>query len=337
LSLRMDRPPGKLSAIFKGEKSMTPETALQLEKVVGVPAHVWAGLESEYRLALARREERQELEKQYSLINVYCYTQLAKIGLCAKTRDKAERLQQLHRFLGVTSLYNVNHVRIYEAAFRCGKSQKGKSPEATTSWLRVGELRARGMECKPFSKGSLEKILPLIRQLILDDGADAINTKLPALLSDVGIAFVLAPHFPGTYANGAAFWLSKEKAVLMATLRYKYADIVWFSVLHEIGHLLLHPGKMILECTALKDKTIEDEANSFAANFLNPPEEYGRFVRRGDFSASAIIAYSDAVKIHPGIVVGRLQHEERIAKGRHKELRRKYEWALQVELTRDLP
>ena len=52
LARRMNRPAARLSAIYKGEKAMTPETALQLEKVVGVPAHLWIGLESEYRLAL---------------------------------------------------------------------------------------------------------------------------------------------------------------------------------------------------------------------------------------------------------------------------------------------
>lgn len=59
LAKRMNRPAPKLSAIFKGRKMITPETALQLEKVVGVPAHIWTGLESEYRLALARILEKK--------------------------------------------------------------------------------------------------------------------------------------------------------------------------------------------------------------------------------------------------------------------------------------
>jgi HTH-type transcriptional regulator/antitoxin HigA len=57
LAKRMDRPAPKLSAIFKGEKVITPDTALRLERVVGGPAQIWIGLESEYRRALARTEE----------------------------------------------------------------------------------------------------------------------------------------------------------------------------------------------------------------------------------------------------------------------------------------
>src|SRR5690606_38631493 len=61
LAKRMNRPAAKLSAIFRGDKALTPDTALQLEKVTNVPAHIWNGLESEYRLTLARLQEHKEL------------------------------------------------------------------------------------------------------------------------------------------------------------------------------------------------------------------------------------------------------------------------------------
>jgi HTH-type transcriptional regulator/antitoxin HigA len=63
LARRIDRPPCKLSAIFKGTKAITPDTALRLEKVVNIPAHIWVGLESEYRLTLARQKFRWSTEK----------------------------------------------------------------------------------------------------------------------------------------------------------------------------------------------------------------------------------------------------------------------------------
>ena len=63
LAKRMGRPASKLSLIFRGKKAITPETALQLEKVVRVPAHIWMGLEAEYRLTLAREKEEREMAK----------------------------------------------------------------------------------------------------------------------------------------------------------------------------------------------------------------------------------------------------------------------------------
>ncbi|MGH7452033.1 MAG: helix-turn-helix transcriptional regulator [bacterium] len=61
LSRRMNPARGaKLSAIFAGDNAITSDTALQLEKLVGVPAHIWTGLEAEYRLTLARLHEARE-------------------------------------------------------------------------------------------------------------------------------------------------------------------------------------------------------------------------------------------------------------------------------------
>jgi HTH-type transcriptional regulator/antitoxin HigA len=160
------------------------------------------------------------------------------------------------------------------------------------------------------------------------DSLDAINNKLPEIFASSGVAFVLVEHFPGTFANGAVFWFSKEKAVLMASIRYKWADIFWFNIFHEIGHLLLHPDTLILEC---KEQHIdvpgrEAEADGFAAEHLIPTAEYNRFAKQNDFGTSAMKAFADKIGIHVGIVVGRLQHDQIISKNACLDLRRKYEW-----------
>ena len=78
----MNRPAAKLSAIYKGDKAITPETALQLEKVVGVPAYLWIGLEAEYRLILARQEEaNKDLHSEIKLVTRFCYRELVRFGL----------------------------------------------------------------------------------------------------------------------------------------------------------------------------------------------------------------------------------------------------------------
>ena len=101
LSKRLNRPAPKLSAIFKGEKAITPDTALQLEKVVGVPAHIWNGLEAEYRLVQAKNralQEQKQLKDEIRFITLFCYAELVKTGIVAKkTRpiDKVFRAAEL--------------------------------------------------------------------------------------------------------------------------------------------------------------------------------------------------------------------------------------------------
>ena len=54
LARAMGRPVQAVNSIVLGRKALTPRTALELERVLGIPAHVWTRLEADYRLALER-------------------------------------------------------------------------------------------------------------------------------------------------------------------------------------------------------------------------------------------------------------------------------------------
>jgi len=336
LARRMNRPAPKLSAIFKGGKTITPDTALQLEKVVGVPAHVWTGLEAEYRLALARshqEEEQRHLKKESHLMKLFPYSYLAKLGLVAKKNRSTEKVMELQRFFGVASLNTVLSLRRYQAAFRAGRPER--SPEAVAAWLRIGELGAQRMRCAPLRKSRLKDALEAVRAMTLQT-PEGFQENLHELLADSGVALVLCPHLPRTYAHGATFWLGRDKAVVMMTIRYKWADVFWFSLFHELGHILLHnPQTVILEGEnddpALKE--LEDEADQFAADTLIPPKPYEAFVKAGRFFAKNIELFARQMDISTGIVVGRLQKENHIRPSWHNSLRMRFEWKSRAQET----
>jgi len=329
LSKRMNRPAPKLSAIFKGDKAITPDTALQLEKVVGVPAHVWTGLEAEYRLALARRhhdEEQERLKREGHLISRFRYADLVRLGIVAKKTRPNDKVLALHKFFGVASLDTVLGLQRYQAAFRSGK--KDRSPEAVAAWLRIGELQAQRVRCAPFQKRRLKDSLEAVRAMTLQSPED-FQKNLYHLLADSGVALVLCPHLPGTYANGATFWLGRDKAVIMMTLRYKWADVFWFSLFHELGHILLHNRQAVILEGKDADpahKAIEVEADRFAADTLIPPGAYEAFLKASRFFAVDIERFTRQVGISTGNVVGRLQREGHIKPSWHNGLRMRFEW-----------
>jgi len=335
LAKRMNRPAAKLSAIFAGDKAITSDTALQLEKVVGVPAHIWTGLEAEYRLTLARLQEareHQQLQDESELITKFCYKELAELGFVAKKTKPLEKVAELQRFFGVTSLRNITDLRRYQAAFR--SARRKRSPEALTAWLRIGEVKGQKTVCAPFDINKLERTLQELRSLTLR-APEQFEPELHKILADAGVVLVLAPHLSKTYAHGATFWLGRDKAVLMLTLRGSWADIFWFSLFHELGHILLHLSKqeVILESDEVetenlscKDQAHESEANQFATDTLIPPEAYKNFVESGSFYRGDIERFASQVDIDTGIVVGRLQHDDHIQKSWHNQLRSRYEW-----------
>lgn len=329
LARRMNRPAPKLSAIFSGDKAITSDTALQLEKVVGVPAHIWTGLEAEYRLTLARNQEVHEIQRlrdESSLITKFCYSELVKLGLVARKTKADEKVQELHHFFGVTSLHNIPSLKRYQVAFRQGAGQI--SPEATSAWLRIGELEGQKANSKPYRKDILENALPSIRSMT-QISPEKFENQLRQILLKAGVVLVFCPHLPKTYLHGATFWLGPTKSVLMLTIRGSWADIFWFSLFHEIGHLLLHSKHMIfLEGIHKKGEFAkpEEEANQFAANILIPPDDFKTFLKSGAFYTQSIKAFARHLAIDPGVVVGRLQHDGYIQNSWHNRLRSRYEW-----------
>jgi len=329
LAQRMGRPATKLSPIFKGDKAITPDTALQLEKVVGVPAHIWMGLETEYRLTLARQEHIQEednLEKETDLVAKYPYNELVKAGEISKHTKPVDKVRALQVFFGVTSLSKIPELQRYQPAFRCAKSTRGeRTPEAVAAWLRMGERRAQKISCAPYNKERLCASLQKLRAFTIQE-PEVFQQKLISALADCGVALVICPHFPKTMTHGATFWLGREKAVLMLTIRLKWADIFWFSLFHEIGHiLLLHSRQgVILENNG--GDHIEKEADDLASEKLIPREACTRFIRKGSFYKNDIADFASTIGISAGIVVGRLQHEKMIKPEWANDLRVRYEW-----------
>lgn len=329
LARRMNRPAPKLSAIFTGSKSITPDTAIQLEKVVGVPAHIWTGLEAEYRLTLARNQEMRELQKlrdEAHLVRKFCHSELVKLGFVARKTKPGEKVRELQRFFGVTSLKNISALKRYQVAFRQGRGKR--SPEATAAWLRIGELQGQKTESAPFSKETLKNALPDIRNMT-HQLPEEFETQLRQVLLDAGVVLIFSPHLPKTYLHGATFWLGQNKAVLMLTIRGSWADIFWFSLFHEIGHLLLHGKQMVFLESENEEKEYikaEQEADKFAASILIPPDDYKTFVGSGLFYPKNIEEFAGSLGIDPGIVVGRLQHDGYIKNEWHNKLRTRYVW-----------
>lgn len=326
LAQRMERPASKLSAIFQGEKAITPDTALCLETVVGVPAHIWTGLEAEYQLTLERQkqvEREGKLKAEVPLVSRFQYAELARLGEVAKRTKPIDKVRELHKFFGTMSLFTIAQTKRYQPAFRLGQSGQ-RIPEALASWLRMGERRAGQIDCKPFNKNGLRSVLSDIRAMTLQS-PNTFQPRLTSLLAEHGVALVVCPHLKKTCAHGATFRIHDQKVVTMITLRGAWADIFWFTLFHEIGHILKHSlTHTIIEDNQSNEK--ENEANAFARDILIPPDEYALFIQNNRFAKDDICRFADEIGIHPGIVAGRLQHDALIKQNWHQKLRQTYSW-----------
>lgn len=320
-----------VNEIVKGKAPVTPETALQLERVLGIPARLWNSLERNYRQDKARLEERARLEKKTGWLKSFPVHDMVTNGWLPKTKDRVECLRALLNFLAVSSPAEWENLKSSRLAAAYRKSNAyGMDWNAVAVWLRVGETRARDVSCAPFSEAGFREVLRKARGLTRES-VGVFNDKLAAICARAGVALVLVKELPGTRLSGATRWLSPEKAVIQLSLRYKTADQLWFTFFHEAGHILRHNKTAVFLEKASGEEREEDEereADKFASDFLLPQKYYRRFVSgTRAYSYDAVRRFADEMGIAPDIVVGRLQHDGYLPYTHLNSLRRKVVWA----------
>lgn len=328
LAKRLGLVPKTVNEIIKGKAPITPETALALESVFGTPARFWMSLEANYQEGRARLERARLIEDDCHFAEQVPYASLAKLGAVPSARRLEDKVINLRSFFGVASLKLLPTV--LPAAFR-REDRDTASSLALASWLRMGELAAAKADLPRFDGKRLRSLLPFFRSLTLDSQSDDLPDRLQGMCASCGVALAFVTHLPKTYVNGATKWLTPDRVLVQLSLRRPYADIVWFNLFHEIGHLLLH-GKREVYVSEVEDDNkmshndAEQEADEFASEQLVPSKAYVRFLRENRASEVSVCRFAQQIGVHPCIVVGRLQHDGKIKFNALNHLRPRLSW-----------
>lgn len=305
-----------ISLILSGKAPVMPETAIQFERVLDVPASIWNNIEAKYRLHKAKHEDREQLAACERWLKEFPVKELVKRDIIKSNGDTAEMVAQLLDFFGVGSVpaWCKKYANV-QASFHHSPSFQSKV-ESLAVWLREGELKAEQIECAPFDKNTFDDALNKIRPLTHETPAVFIR-RMIKLCADSGVAVVFVKELPGTHLYGTTRWLRSNKALIQLSLRYKSEDHFWFTFYHESGHILLHGKKNVFiddtEFAAYNEE--EEQANKFAADRLIPKRAYLSFVADEVFNHETISVFAERVNIAPGILVGRLQYDKKIPWG----------------------
>jgi len=323
LARRIERPLKTINEIVQGKASITPDTAVQLERALGVPAAFWNNLEKNYQEGKARLRAKSQAEMQVREVARLPYGDMAKRGWVPRERRPVARVEHALGFFGVSSLAVVPVIE--GAAFR-KQHRKPADPWALAAWLRRGEIEARDRAAAGYSQGAIREQLPSLRSLTLEPPG-VWSRRLVERCAEAGVVVVFVPHLPHTYVHGATRWLGGSRPVIQMSIRGRYEDIFWFSFFHELGHILLH-GKRetFLDGEGTKRTAKESEADAFAAGTLVPEPEYASWATRERFAEAAVREFARRIDTAPGIVVGRLQHDGRIPRSHLNGLRRRLTW-----------
>ena len=308
LARRMGRPAQVVNEIINKKKALTEETALELERVLGTPASVWVDLEARFQLAVARDAETRRLETQVSWLERFPVREMERRGWIQPAKAPADRVRTLLQFFGIASFANWDD---HQEALGFRITGNGNvDTGALAAWVRQGELEGGATATADYNESLFRRVLERARPLTKHPPQEA-WMELESLCAEAGVAAVVLPELPKIGANGVARWLTPQKALIQLNLRYRWADIFWFTFFHEAAHVLMHePRRVFVELEGNPRRDLrEAEANHLAEELLIPVDAWSDFVMQSTFSPQSVRATASVLDIHPGIVVGRLQHQ----------------------------
>jgi HTH-type transcriptional regulator/antitoxin HigA len=328
LATRMGVTPKFVNELIAGKATISPTTALALERALDVPADFWLAREARFQEARTRAAAYHDLAANVSWLNDLPIKDMIKFKWLKSSPDKPAMVEACLHFFGVASVNAWRQQYLEQAntsaAYRASDKFQ-RNPGAVATWLRMGEVCAAQIECAPFDRDKFLAVLAHVRKLTLESDPATFIPQLRRLLAASGVALAIVRAPTGCPLYGAVRWLSPQKALIQLSVRYLRSDSFWFTFFHECGHIALHGKKILFLEGKGMSGTEEDEANRFAADRLIPPSSWATF-QPISITEQVIREFARTIGIDPGIVLGRLQNDDRVAWSRFSSLKARYKW-----------
>ncbi len=198
----------------------------------------------------------------------------------------------------------------------CRSSEGDVDQNALLAWQAQVLTLANQQACQPFDPGKVT--IDTLQQMVRLSAYTTGPLKARDALAGLGIPLVTLKHLPHTYLDGACFLSPEGRPVIGMTLRHDRQDNFWFTLMHELAHVVLHLLKGIdsvfmddTEHSAPDCDDLENEANRLAADCLIPPQVWedmrGRLMQPTD--SATISQAAEKMGVCPAVVAGRIRHE----------------------------
>jgi HTH-type transcriptional regulator/antitoxin HigA len=306
-----------LNRLVGDKRPMSTDMALALSELFDVPAERFLDLQQSYDLAKARLTARPDPARatRAHLFGGLPIAEMMKRGWLdgADVRDVAKLEGALARFFGVE---RPSEIEILPHA-----AKKTQVTTAATSvqiaWINRVKQIAKEMLVSKYSDEALRATLDKLKSLLT---APEEARKVPRLMAECGVRFVIVESLTSAKIDGVCLWLNERSPVIGMSLRHDRIDNFWFVLRHEIEHVLCRHGlgAAVLDAelegdrAGTSDEVSEEErvANAAAADFCVPKSKMDGFVARKSpfFAERDILGFARTINVHPGLIAGQLQH-----------------------------
>lgn len=326
LAIRTDVTETHISNIVNCLRPISVSFAKKLDYALGVDASFWINLQSNYDREMADFEEinqisTEELEILQKLKSITEYVQ--DIGLLNSDIQGPMLVIEWRKLLNISSLVRIPEIS-QAGAYRLAVINN-VDPYVLFTWLRIADLMVNYQQVnQELNIHTLKNNLQLIRGLAFED-VDSIRLKLKETFCECGIKFAIVKHFAGAPVQGVIKRNNDGTLSLIMTVRRKFADVFWFTLFHEIGHIINGDiGDRLIDYEFTKSEA-EGRADTFAANVLIDPVQYNLLVESSDFTLTRIRQFCSEQNIPTFMLIGRLQRDGHLKYNQYSDEKIRYE------------
>jgi HTH-type transcriptional regulator/antitoxin HigA len=298
-----------VNQIIKNKQGISIEMAQLLGQAFETSAEFWLITEMTHKLKLQKIEAERLLnvKKKSDLYKAYPIGELIKKGWI-KSQDNITVLEMsLKSILGISNdIYLSNLDLSVQANYKKSEKNDDEQPNLKV-WLKIASHAATSFfKVSAYNETQLIKLKNTLNEFtILENGVELFIQAL----NNAGVVFMYLPHLQKTYVDGVAFCTSSGNPVIVYTARYKRIDNFWFTIGHEMEHILKHSdiSKLTLH---IENSQKEREANDAAETMLKSDIILKALSKNLSYlTDSKIIEVSERLNIHPAIICGILAHK----------------------------
>jgi HTH-type transcriptional regulator / antitoxin HigA len=321
LAAILKRPLPAINEIIKGKKAVTAETAKALGDAFGTGPEYWQNLQAAYDRAMSGPVD-EDVARLSAIYAAAPINEMVKRRWIDWSNDADTLEKSVLNFYGAES---INNIAALTVAARKSSSYEEMTPLEVV-WCHRARQLAESVSVTKFNADTATFALADLHKLT---SSEQEVRRIPKFLAEIGIRLVIVERLPKTLIDGAAFWLEGKHPVIALSLRSDRIDNFWFTLCHELAHILRHDEPPIDTKLVGKDRQpsnekseIEQAADKFASEILVAPDEIESFIMRVKplYSKTRINQFAGRLGIHPGIIVGQLQYRREIGYFHSREM-----------------
>lgn len=328
LAERTSFSPKHISEVVNGKKRISASLAKGLEYVFGINTTFWLNLQSIYDKEMLEFEEKNnitkeeiEISKKIEPILKYAYS----LNLIDKYNNDIERVILARSFCKINNLSNIEKILKLQVAYKRIDKQK-IDDYILYAWQRICELLASKEEIEnEYNKEKLINNIEKIKLIMFEENTNLMISKMKEILKECGIIFQVVEYFQGAPIQGF-IEKNNENIILSITTKESYANIFWYTIFHEIAHILNDDIQTNKIDYYIENSKIEEKADIIAKNILIKEDTYKEFIKNNNFTKEEIKNFSKKNNIREFILIERLEKDNLISYNLYKDLKISYEW-----------